>query len=100
MKIFEILERNISIEKIILLPIFIGLLLFLGFVFLFPNSTEIGETLALIGLLLSGFSGLLMAHYKKVPGREINPKIAFFIGIFTTLGCWGYLLWFILEYWD
>jgi len=97
MNLLNLLERKLSINKIILLPIFIGLLPFLVISFLLPISTKTGELLAALGLFISGFSGFLMIHYKQIPGGNVHPKIAIFLGLLTTIICWVNFLIYILD---
>lgn len=88
MHLLRIVEKKLSSRTIILFPAILGFSVFVLFLILFPEQTGIGEILSVVGIFLGGCSGLLMIHYKKVPGIEDNPKMALIIGAITTLVCW------------
>lgn len=98
MNILRFLEQHVSISKIILLPVLIGIIPNLIYVLFFPNVVETSAILVFFGLFICGFTGLLITYYKKVPGKTLEPKHAIFVGIFITVMVWLNLLLFVIDY--
>jgi hypothetical protein len=97
MKILGYFEQRISIDKIILLPILVGFIPNIIYVIFFLNDPNVSAILIYFALLVCGFTGVLMIHYKKIPWQDVNPRLAVLIGLLTSALCWITLILFMVN---